>query len=155
MLLLSMTQKEFIQNVLIIEIEDIVNKHQYLSFGIITAGIELLGILIESPKNSFWIRDKSSSRFNNAIGDLFPAEYHQYKKLLYEELRCGMNHAILPKANIALSERKHGDKNLSYKNNQLVLVAEDFFEDYKKACEKVIDMLDKGTIKNRFSLNLV
>ena len=150
-----MNQREFIQNVLIIETDDIVNKHQYLSFGIITAGIELLGILIESPKNSFWVRDKSSGRFKNAIKYLFPVEYNQYKKLLYEELRCGMNHAILPKANIALSERKRGHKNLSYKNNQLVLVAEDFFDDYKKACEKVIDMLDKGSIKDRFSLNLI
>lgn len=150
-----MTQKEFIKDVLIIETQDIVNSHQYLSFGIITAGIELLGILIESPRNSFWVRDKSSSRFKNAIGDLFPVDYYQHKELLYKELRCGMNHAILPKANIALSERKHGHKNLSYKNKQLVLVAEDFFEDYKKACEKVIDMLDKGIIKDRFSLNLV
>ena len=148
-----MNQKEFIRNVLISETEDIVNKHQYLSFGIITAGIELLGILTESPKNGFWIKNKSSSRFKNAIKDLFLVEYDVYKELLYVELRCGMNHAILPKANIALSERKHGHRNLSYKNNQLVLVAEDFFEDYKKACEKVIDMLDEDIIKERFSLN--
>lgn len=150
-----MTQREFIKNVLMAETEDIVKRHPYLSFGIITPGIELLGILIESPHESFWIKNKSARRFKDAIVNLFPPEYHEHKDLLFKELRCGMNHAVLPKANIALSERKHGHENLSYKNNQLVLIAEDFFEDYEKACEKVINMLDREIIKDRFSLNLV
>jgi hypothetical protein len=150
-----MTQKEFIQNVLIDEVEDIVSRHPYLSFVSITAGIELLGILIESPKNYFWISDKSSTRFQNAIDSLFPNTYHQYKKILYKELRCGMNHALLTKQNIGLSERRHGLQNLSIKNNQLILVVEDFFYDYKNACFQVIQKLDDGLISERFNLNLI
>ena len=159
-----MTQKQFIQNVLILEIKNIVDGHKYLSFGLITNGIELLGICIESPKSHFYVRNKSADRFRGAVDQLFPSKYKQFNNLkkeksfgydLYSELRCGMNHSVLPGPKVALSERMHGHKNLSIQNNQLVLVAEDFYDDFKNACEKVIAKIDKGEISERFAMNSV
>ena len=66
-----------------------------------------------------------------------------------------MNHSVMPKSKIVLSERKHGHKNLSIYDTKLLLVAEDFYDDFKKACEEVIAKIDRVEIKERFALNLV
>jgi len=159
-----MTQTEFIKKVLIDEIGDILLNHKFLSFGLIATGIELLGTCIESPKNSFYIQGESGNRFRLAIDQLFPSEYKRYNNLknvnnfncdLYIELRCGMNHSLLPKSKIALTERKFNHKNLSSSGDKLLLVAEDFFEDFRNACNQVIQKIDNGEIKERFSLNLI
>lgn len=159
-----MNQKEYIQNVLIDEIGDIVSRHAFLSFGLITSGIELLGILIDE-KNNFFQKDKSGERFRAAIDKLFPREYSVYNDIgntkrlkydLYSELRCGLNHGTIPKTTIGLSERKYGEKHLSIrKDGLLVLVVENFYDDFRTACHKVIDKIDSGEIRDKFALNLV
>ena len=84
----KMTQKEFIQNVLIGEIGDVVSHHQYLSFALISAGIELLGTCIESPINSFHIWGKSELRFKSAINQLFPQTINSMTNCFI--LSCGV-----------------------------------------------------------------
>ena len=72
---------------------------------------------------------------------------------LYTELRCGVNHMTTPNPKIGFSERKNGATNLSINpESRLVLVAEDFYDDFKLACEKVIQMLDDGLIQPKFNL---
>lgn len=134
---------------LIGEIEDIVNRHHYLSFGLITQGIELLGAIIEDPQKEFSERNLSEGRFKKALKRLFPSEYHIHKDLLYTELRCGMSHVLRPRNNIVLAQRQYGHENLSQMDDKLLLVAEDFFDDFKDACNQVIGRLDSGCTKER------
>lgn len=161
-----MDSKEYIEKVLVGEIQNIVNGHKFLSFGLITAGIELLGILIDPSNNKFFEKGKSGERFRYAIKELFPNKYHQYnvkykddvvpddKFDLYIELRCGLNHSTFPKPKIGLSEREHGGENLSIQDRKLILLAEDFFDDFKEACEKVLKKIERGEIKNKTLLNI-
>jgi len=116
-----MNVKSFIQGLLIEEIKSIQQKegHHYLSFGLIAQGIEFLGACLDS--NEFFVERKSNQRFNRAIMELFPSKYHKYvndKKGqrfdLYENLRCGLLHIILPKADIDdLSPEKDTSQNVS------------------------------------------
>ncbi len=160
-----MTAAEYIQLELIDGIGDIVDQHKFLSFGLITSGIELLGICIDKSEDPFFHPNKSGERFRLAIQELFPEKYHQYnirykdnnvpdgKFDLYSELRCGLNHATFAKPKIGLSQRVHNINNLSVNNGKLTLVAEDFFDDFKKACVEVIRRIEKGEIRQRFSLH--
>lgn len=147
-------QKAIIQD-LMRQMEDIVDNHPFFSWSLMLAGVELLGTCLDK-ENDFFTENKSSARFSNAIDKLFPAEYKQYKKRLYKELRCGVNHYTFPKPTIVLSERAYGKEHLSFsEQGYLVLVAEDFFEHFKQACEKVIRMVDDGNIQEKFYQQLV
>lgn len=177
----SQSQKEYIRQVLIGEIGDVVNHHKWLSFGLITAGIEFLGKCLDVADLDMHKEGFSGRDFRKAVDQLFPAEYKQYNDLentktftydLYTELRCGLNHSTLPKAKIALSERVHhkqlyisvdkslsaeiyAKKHLTVNGGVLILIAEDFFEDFKNACESVIKKLESGEINEKFYVKLV
>ena len=149
-----MTQKEYIKGVLIDEIGDVVKNHAFLSFTLIASAIEFLGICIDSS-NSFFTSNSSGDRFRNAIDKLFPDRYKKYNYKdslfdLYRELRCGVCHSTVAKTTIGFSERKHGSKHLFIgPDRRLVLVAEDFYDDFKKACENVIEMINDKTIQEK------
>lgn len=150
----SMDQKQILRD-LINQMEDIVKRHPFYSWSLMLAGVELLGTFLDT-KNNFFISGKSEERFKEAITQLFPASYQTHQDKLYRELRCGVNHYTLPKQTIVLSERVYGKQNLSLdKNGNLILVAEDFFEDFKNACLKVIQLLDQGKISAKIYHQLV
>jgi hypothetical protein len=154
-----MNVREFIQNVLITELRDIQRKesHHYLSFGLIAQGIEFLGACIDN--NDFFIEGKSRERFEKAIRDLFPSGYHSFLSGkgkpydLYENLRCGLLHIILPKSDVELIQeaeiKKFGDhleiKEIR-KKKRLILVSQKLFKDFESACEEVKKRIDKKTI---------
>lgn len=150
----KMTQKEFIQQVLINQIGSVNKTDKYLSYILIVSGIELLGICVD--ENGFFESGHSGKRFRNIIENYFPDSYKIYNNNgeidLYSELRCGLLHSVLPKQKIGLSEIAHGSKHLSIQDGRLVLVAEDFYNDFKNACEIIIDKIDRGEIKERFKL---
>jgi hypothetical protein len=144
--------ENYINHVLINEIGDVVEHHKWLSFILICSGIEFLGGCIDTKEINLNAGGRSKERFNTAILSLFPPNYHQYVNTgkggngLYAQLRCGVNHVTIPGLNVVLSERKSQIPNLSIWNERLVLIAEDIYDDFKDACNKVIGMLEDGAI---------
>ena len=72
---------------------------------------------------------------------------------LYEDLRCALIHTVRPQNRVALTHRaesvKEGTEHLEKHGNQLVLVAEDLYDDFKIACERVIRKIQRGKITCR------
>ena len=140
------TPKVFIQGTLVEEIGKISKTNAYLSFALIALGIEFLGRCDDSVE--YWHqRDKSEECFNRAIEQLMK-KYQSYR--LYDLLRCGYAHYLAPQKGLGLSEReKHGTVHLSVDSSgNLILNIEDFYNDFKCACEKVIDRIDNKFYKN-------
>ncbi len=153
-----MKVKEFINNVLINEIKDIQQKegHHYLSFGLISQGVEFLGACLDN--NDFNVKNKSKERFNKAIKELFPDDYKQYVKNrttdqfdLYGNLKCGLLHIVVPGSDIELiqtSEISYFGNNLDEKiirgKKRLILVSEIFMSDFEDACKEVIHRIDNN-----------
>lgn len=152
------TLKDFIKITLIKEIKEIQQKYHYLSFGLISQGIEFLGCCLDS--NSYFTERKSELRFRNAIKNLFPSKYQPFniKKGrfdLYRDLRCGISHVCLPKTNIELIQRKEipiFGKHLEIKKvrnkEMLILVSEDFYSDFETACNKIILKINNKELVN-------
>jgi hypothetical protein len=143
---------DFIQKVLIDEFKEIQQDegHPYISFSLICQGIEFLGACLDSEP--FSAKGLSAPRFRRAIYDLFPRSYHKFNQGsgkpfdLYENLRCGLIHVILPGSRLELIQRtekaKFSANHLEVKEirgiDRLVLVSEDLFEDYERACQEII-----------------
>jgi hypothetical protein len=156
----------FLENTLAGEIRSIQNYgHHYLSFSLISQSIELLGALIDE----FDIDEdfKSKARFNNAIKSLFIQKYHPYADdsndyNLYKNLRCGVLHICVPKRKIEFSERNEPRvKSFEFKHlnkykfrteteERLLLVAEDFHEDFTYAVQKIVTLIKNNTLFSTF-----
>jgi hypothetical protein len=134
-----MKPKEFIDGVLINEMKDIVNKHPYFSFLLISVGIEFLGkCLLTNHQN--WNAIRANKAFTKGVEMLHKID-ERYKELnLKDELRDGFAHTFLPKSKIALSEIRAGAKNFQiHGSGKTVLVAEEFYRDFVIACREVIN----------------
>lgn len=148
--------KNYIEEVLMGEIKDISATHPYLSFFLICAGIEFLGICLDDA--SAWFDEgKSKSHFKNAVEQLFPTHYYPLKDSLYSNLRCGLLHCSLPRG-CSLTELKNNPQ-LKYeehliKDNQ-VIVIDYFYQDFVDACQKVMDMTFPVSSKMNQSLLVV
>jgi len=150
----------FIQNVLISEFKEILQneEHYYISFNLLCQGIEFLGACLDS--DAFSSKGLSASRFRRAIYDLFPTSYHPFNQGsgkpfdLYENLRCSLWQVILPGSRLELIRRSEEAKlnahHLEVKEirciNRLVLVLEDLFDDYEKACKEIISRIGEGRL---------
>lgn len=155
-----MTVKEFITNFLINEIKSIqqVSGHHYISFGLISQGIEFLGACLDN--NPFNILRKSAERFNNSIKVLFPADYHSFVKErsdeqfdLYGNLRCGLLHIFIPGPDLEVIQEieikdygKHLEINNIRNRDRLILVSQNLMTDFEKACQEVIRRIDSQEI---------
>ncbi len=149
---------DFIQKVLIDEFKEIQQDedHAYLSWSLLSQGIEFLGACLDSEP--FSAKGLSAPRFRRAIYDLFPTPYHPFNQGsgkpfdLYENLRCGLWHVILPGSRLELIRRSEKEKfnanHLEIKDiramDRLVLVSEDLFDDYEKACQEIIARIRDG-----------
>jgi hypothetical protein len=133
-------------------------KLHYLSFGVIAQGIEFLGACLDELD---WdAKNQGESRFNKAIKELFKSSNNEYIKYtsstsghyLYEGLRCGLIHMMRPQKSIWLTHReeslKDGTSHLGKKDEKLFLVVEDLYDDFKKACEKIIYKIEHNKITN-------
>lgn len=139
-----MKPKEFIGQVLINEIEVIVTSNIYLSFSLICIGIEFLGKCLDCEHGwNFYKSGLPEEQFNNALNKLFDKEYSNKELNLVSNLRNGFCHAFLPKKNIILISKKDANilnlKHLENINNQFILIAENLFEDFKKACTIIVN----------------
>ncbi|HEC98949.1 MAG TPA: hypothetical protein ENN18_01000 [Proteobacteria bacterium] len=153
---------EFINHVLKEEIRRIQQayewKHTYLSFGLISGGIEFLGALCD--RYDLNEGGHSEDRFNDALIRFFDPRYHYYAQRkkpfkLYSNLRCGMLHVVIPVDKLILGERAndsakyvHLNKYRTMGNERLFLMAEDFYDDFRSACDKVINMINDKSILN-------
>ncbi|MCK4825612.1 hypothetical protein KA005_58225 [bacterium] len=151
---------EFIEHVLIREFKDITDRHKYLSFGVISQGIELLGSCLD--KHDFDCDGKAGERVDLVLNELFPDEYKDFanrkdlKKSIYKNIRCGFLHYGLPKGTFAVGELINLKRELHLKESKLkdgseryVLIAEVFYEDFRDACTKLIKMIENGSIMER------
>lgn len=133
-----MKPKEFIKNVLINEIKDIVDNHPYLSFLLIAVGVEFLGKCLMTDKQD-WHLIKPDAAFKKGMELMCEVDSEYSKHNLKDELRNGFAHTFLPKSKIALSEIKHGAKNFQQnRSGQTIIVAEIFYQDFVIACEHII-----------------
>jgi len=135
--------KNFILETLIEKIGRIVHVDAYLSFVLISSGIEFLGKCVDV--NSKWGDEGlSKKQFKNAIEELFPESYHSLMDDLYSDLRCGLVHRITP-GSISLTQNGN-DQNgeIQYishpyiKKGRKILVVEYFYFDFVEACKKVL-----------------
>jgi len=152
---------DFIQEVLIDEFKEIQQdeRHLYVSFTLICHGIEFLGACLDS--DAFSSKGLGAPRFRRAVWDLFPTSYHAFNRGsgkpfdLYENLRCGWLQGILPGSRVELIRRSEKAKLDAHHlevmeirgMERLVLVSEDLFEDYEKACKEIIARIREGRLK--------
>lgn len=128
--------------------------YPYLGFSMVSQCIEVLGACFD--EYDWEDHNLSGLRFRLAIKMLFPEKYQQFsgKKLkidLFKNLRCPMVHQMRPGKNIGLSERKHQRNDaslihLTQLNGQLILIYEDFLEDFKRASNKLVEMNESGQL---------
>jgi len=140
---------DFIKSLLIDELGTLIDEHPYVSFIVMGIGIEFLGKCIDSNLNNWnkkLLKGKnivggSKYYFENAIR-FFPSlkKYEPYltSHKLYDSFRCGIAHTVLPKYRITLSSKGEMD-HLVISNGRLNLKVENFFEDFKTACEFVMN----------------
>ncbi len=154
---------DFIQKVLIDQFKEIQQeeRHHCISLSLICQGMEFLGACLDS--DAFSNKGLSAPRFRRAIYDLFPTSYHKFNQGsgkpfdLYENLRCGLFHVILPGSRLELVRRSENPNfnahHLEVKEirgmNRLVLVLEDLFDDYEKACKEIIARIGEGRLSGR------
>lgn len=153
---------DFIQKVLIDEFKEIQQdeRHPYISFSLICQGIEFLGACLDLEP--FSAKGLSAGRFRKAIYDLFPASYRKFNQGtgnpfdLYENLRNSLIHVILPGAPLELIRRaekaKFSANHLEVKEirgiDRVILVSEDLFEDYERACQEIMARIRDGRLRS-------
>jgi hypothetical protein len=152
---------DFIQHILIDKFKKIqqAEDYHYLSLSLICQGIEFLGACLDSEP--FSAKGLDAARFRRAVYDLFPTSYHKFNQGsgrpfdLYENLRRSLYHVILPESPLELIRRSEKEKfnadHLELKEirgiHRLVLVSEDLFEDYEKACQEITARISDGRLK--------
>jgi hypothetical protein len=136
----------FIDTVLIRDVENVAKQGgEYLSFSLMTQGLETLGALLDS--HPMEIEGQSSARFTSAVDRWMPVCYHPFNNLgrndphyLYGGLRCGMAHIMRPQKRIMLKGSSPHYSNLEKVtfggNDYLIVVVEDFLRDYLAACRQ-------------------
>jgi len=148
----QMTGKQFIETFFIAQVEQVISTIPYMAFIIMGIGIEFLGKCLHSKD----IMDDSRSRirFEEAIVNLksfstyIPLIGKNNKFDLYSSLRCGLVHSAAPKYSITLSSKTEGPHlEQDAKGERINLRCEDFYSDFRKACEEVIQMPDPVATK--------
>lgn len=132
--------KDFIQTVLINEIGELSDSHPYISFILMGIGIEFLGKCIDSSLTEWNVSGRSKQDFENAIKTIPTLKkYETYltSHQMYSSFRCGLAHAVSPKVQITLSSKQEM-AHLVENNGRLNLKVEDFYTDFKEACNYVI-----------------
>lgn len=156
----KLTTKESVRIFFLNEMRSVVYDHQgsaFIKFINLAVGIEYLGACMDSHK--FTKEKESKERFNRALYKLFPNKYRHLSKsshkfYLYESFRCPFVHQLRPGKDVVVTHReeakKEGTTHLeTTENGLLVLVLEDFFDDFEKACNKLFDLECKGKLPTK------
>ena len=148
-----LTAKQFIQKVFINDIDRLIQAELYhFAFIIMAQGLETLGSFLDSKPLK--ARDQSKLRFSHAINRLMPRQYAQINNnhRLYDQLRASLAHTFTSGKYVYLThiaEPEFGKKHLSEDKEKLILVAEVFYSDFKKACLRLFEGMEKGIITEK------
>lgn len=151
---------DYIKAILIDEFKSVILEHKgsaYSKFLLIAVGIEYLGACLDDF--AFNKPENSEKRFNRALKKLFSKKYHRFTKksanvYLFEDFRCGFVHQLKPSKKIVLTHshesKREGTKHLeNIEDGPLVLVLEDFYSDFEKACYKLFRDFKDGKVTNK------
>ena len=127
-----MNVREYIEQFLIKEIGELVENHPFQAFTLMATGIEFLGKCLN--ENEWDTPSQGSSDFNSAIEKLDHLVKYKEIKNLYDKLRCGLAHLCVPKAGIELCPNHN-----ELKTYPIILGCRDFYEDFKEACNEIIN----------------
>lgn len=148
-----LSAKEFIQKVFIEETGQLVNEGFYhFAFVIMSQGLETLGSFLDAKPLK--AREQSKLRFSHAVNRLMPKQYAVLNNnhALYDQLRASLAHTFTASRHIFLTSKSNtefGKKHLQEIEGKLILVTEEFYSDFKKACERLLDGMNKGIISER------
>ncbi len=149
----NLSAKDFIQKVFVEETGRLVNAGFYhFAFVIMAQGLETLGSFLDSKPLK--AREQSKLRFSHAINRLMPVKYTKLNNnhALYDRLRASLAHTFTASRQTYLTSKSntdYGKKHLHEIDGKLILVVEDFYTDFKKACERLLDGMDKGIISEK------
>ena len=149
----NLSAKEFIQKVFIDETGRLVDAGFYhFAFVIMAQGLEVLGGFLDTKPLK--AREQSKLRFSHAINRLMPKEYSKFNDnhRLYDQLRASLAHTFTASRSLLLTsnnDAKFGKKHLQETDKKVILVAENFYNDFKKACLRLMDGMDKGIINDK------
>lgn len=149
----NLSAKDFIQKVFIDDLKRLIDAQLYhFAFVIMAQGLETLGSFLDSKPLK--ARDQSKLRFSHAINRLMPREYATWNNnhRLYDQLRASLAHTFTTSKYLILTSENDstlGKKHLIELDGQLVLVAEKFYTDFKKACLRLFDGMDKRIITEK------
>ncbi len=124
----------------------------YVSIMLMAQGIETLGSFLDDKP--FRAERQSSKRFSLAINRLFPKQYRKANNnyWLYNKLRNHMAHMFVPSSFLILcttADKPEGKTHLSYDGEKMIIIAEDFYLDFKSACEKLIKKIDNKEVSSK------
>ena len=150
-----MKPKEFIETVLINEVGAIHLQYPYISFAMMAIGIEFLGKSLNQYED--WNQpDRSKIDFELAINSL--NSFAKYRPLLtshnlWTSLRNGFLHSFVPKNTLTLSSKDETAHLVAITPTKINLRCEDFYADFKGACQEVIAI--ENFPSNKMSLPLL
>ena len=151
----TMKPKEFIDTVLINEVGAIHLQYPYISFAMMAIGIEFLGKCLNNYES--WNESGHSKKdFELAINSL--NSFDKYRPLLtshtlWTSLRNGFLHSFVPKNTLTLSSKNETAHLVALTPTKINLRCEDLYEDFKGACQEVINMTNFQS--NKMSLPLL
>jgi len=153
----NMDPKHFIKTVLVDELGQLIPTHPYISFVMMGIGIEFLGKCLDSAHSDWNEPNRSAVNFKDAILKIPSLQrYGTYlvSHKLYSSFRCGLAHAVSPKLQVTLSS-KNEMGHLVEHGSRINLKAEDFYADFKAACEYIISLnFPSGDKMNRAFLQV-
>lgn len=138
-----MLPKQFIKGVFVDELGKLKDTNPYIAFAIMAIGIEFLGKCLDKETQNWNISGKSKIHFELAVNSLKSLEiYRKYIKShdLWDSLRNGFAHSFVPKYKLSLSSKDEAP-HFYLKNGGLTvnLRCEDFYKDFRNACDEVIN----------------
>ncbi|MDD3860040.1 MAG: hypothetical protein PHW83_07570 [Bacteroidales bacterium] len=141
---------EFLQQQVYKSVKKVFDDNQLIfGFMLMSQATEILGsYLDDKPLRA---KQQSYKRYCLAINKLYPSIYVNANKngFLYYQLRACMTHLFIPTARLSLnSGRQTKEKpHLSITNGVMFLYSDDFFDDFRKAIEKLISLIKSDKIK--------
>ena len=149
----SLSIQEFVERVLLRDLRRMIYeaKLHYLGFGSIAVGIEFLGACVDD--HPFGASRHSAARFERGITDFMTkadSRYEKHHHRLYNYLRCGIAHVMRPTGKVLFTSREESVHDQTHhfqiiNDDQLLLVCEDFYDDFATSCQALIAQLPSLT----------
>jgi hypothetical protein len=135
--------RDFIETTFLDEYREIIytHKYYYIGFALVCIGVEFVGKCLDEAEQDWHKGMFSAKHFEAAIEKTMP-RYKPHSTLLYQQLRSGFAHGLVPGPKVGLTHRaesiKFGTKHLSKHHDAVTVVIEDFYEDFEAACRVVL-----------------